>query len=211
MKNTDGPIESREKLESDAAGLLSQQLWCFGRDVIYPERNLLLDAGFQRTSPPKNRKNCSSVYSLPLGSTRRILLRGFGVFIGEDSVGGIFIHRFSFRPQFTEFSELAKPPWQCDDLPPLRNVTSVELPAASQLLVDLIHWIIEYEAQIEHKLGKDYRTETILDWDDGKRWCVPFDEMIAMWWKLVSAIEEDHWNPFETLEDSAEAVQKKSS
>ena len=58
-----------------AVGLLSQQAWCWGRDVLRPEGNWLLEVGFDRIEPPNDRNECSSVYSLELPDERCVVLR----------------------------------------------------------------------------------------------------------------------------------------
>jgi len=103
-----------------AAGLLSQQIWCWGQDIKRPEGNWLLEIGFERTTPPANQKDCASVYRLKLSAGQRLILRGFGVFFGDDRQGGIFIERYGFSPQFTIHSRLVGDPWFCEDLPPMR-------------------------------------------------------------------------------------------
>ena len=47
-----------------AVGLLSQQIWCWGKDILRSEGNWLLHQGFTRLEPPVDREDCSSVYTL---------------------------------------------------------------------------------------------------------------------------------------------------
>ena len=80
---------TKPDLIDHAVGLLSQQAWCWGRDIQRPEGNWLLEIGFDRIEPPADRKNCSSVYSLQLPRGRCVVLRGFGAFYGDRRRGGL--------------------------------------------------------------------------------------------------------------------------
>ncbi|HCK70757.1 MAG TPA: hypothetical protein DHW38_04195, partial [Planctomycetaceae bacterium] len=64
--------------------------------------------GFRQFEPPESRKDCSSVYSLELPDERVVVLRGFGVFYGDNRLGGIFMPRYEFRPMYTKHSKLEK-------------------------------------------------------------------------------------------------------
>ena len=97
-------LVSDRNLIEHAIVLLSQEVWCWGRDILRPKGNYLLEVGFQRFEPPVSRKECSSVYSLKLPSERVVVLRGFGVFYGDRQLGGIFLPRYEFRPLYTECS-----------------------------------------------------------------------------------------------------------
>ena len=76
-----------------ARTLLSQEIWCWGRDIIRTEGNWLQQIGFQRIQPPEGHSECSSVYSLDLPEQKVVILRGFGVFYGDIRFGGIFLPR----------------------------------------------------------------------------------------------------------------------
>ena len=178
-----------------ATGLLSQQLWCYGRDVKRNDGNWLTEFGFRRHSPPPDRKDCSSIYTLELNRTQRIVLRGFGIFLGDDSFGGLFIERFSFRPLIAVQPRLTKEPWACEDLPPLHPASSEQDSRARVLLLELIDWIIHYELETASRLGSDYRRETLKSWENGERWSVPAHQMARLWRKLSHAISDCRWNP----------------
>ena len=84
-------VNDHERVEGEllehAAALLSQQVWCWGRDILRPEGNWLLEFGFDRIEPPANRKHCASVYALAMPRRRCVVLRGFGVFYGDGQWG----------------------------------------------------------------------------------------------------------------------------
>ena len=92
-----------------AVGLLSQQVWCWGRDILRPEGNWLLQNGFVCIKPPAERDGCSSVYTLQLPRGRCVVLRGFGAFYGDQRCGGVFLPRYEFRPRYTKHATLEHP------------------------------------------------------------------------------------------------------
>ena len=50
-------------LISRAARLLSQQVWCWGRDIERPDGNWLMEVGFERIEPTFKCEDCDSIYS----------------------------------------------------------------------------------------------------------------------------------------------------
>ncbi|MDA7980353.1 MAG: hypothetical protein MPJ50_16460 [Pirellulales bacterium] len=174
-----------------AVSLLSQQVWCWGRDILRPEGNWLLEIGFDRIEPPAEREGSSSVYSLELPPGRCVVLRGFGVFYGDRESGGVFLPRYEFRPKYTTHATLRCPPWSRADLPKLSSPKDSQQTACVSLTLDLIDWIRNYEVTIVERLGIDYRRSTLLEWDDGKRSIVPAEETASAWRMLGEAIGED--------------------
>ncbi len=124
-----------------AVNLLSQQAWCWGRDILRAEGNWLIDIGFDRIEPPANRKHCSSLYTLALPHRGCVVLRGFGVFYGDSQWGGIFLPRYEFRPRYTTHATLACPPWSKADLPEFNPPTEPQQHACAMLTLGLIDWI----------------------------------------------------------------------
>lgn len=178
-------------LVKHAAGLLSQQVWCWGCDIIRPEGNWLIELGFNRIEPPADRKEFSSVYSLDLPQQRCIVLRGFGVFYGDRQRGGVFLPRYEFRPKYTTLATLERPPWSVTDLPKLRLPTESQLTCCASLTLDLIEWMHSYEVNIVERLGIEYRRSTLVNWSDAKRRSIPAEEMAHAWQRLGGAIAED--------------------
>ncbi len=178
------------ELKKDAAKLLSQQIWCWGRDVLRPEGNWLVEIGFQRAKAPADRESCSSVYTLDLSQSCRVVLRGFGVFYGDDALGGVFLPRFEFGPKYTTQTALACPPWAEADLPKMSAPSDAEQSACTSLTLALIEWIRSYEVTIVERLGIEYRQATLDSWDNGKRQVTPAEEMARAWGLLGAAIAE---------------------
>ena len=171
---SDNPVER-------AVDLLSQQVWCWGRDVLRPEGNYLLEIGFQRTAPPAKRENHSSVYTLWLCRARCVVLRGFGVFFGDSQRGGVFLPRYEFRPRYTSQAALMRPPWSNRDLPRLHPPTAPYRATCVSLTLDLLDWIRSYEVLVAEELGVEYRRDTLRKWDDGEKKCIPAEQMPSAW------------------------------
>jgi len=191
-------------LEKEAVSLLSQQIWCWGQDVLRPAGNWLMELGFQRIEAPADRESCSSVYLLELPQRRRVVLRGFGVFYGDDSLGGVFLPRFEFGPRYSPQATLECPPWSAGDLPKLSAPNDAQRNACTSLTLDLIDWIRSYEVSIVKRLGIDYRQSTLLSWNSRKRSATPADEMASSWRLLGAAVAEN----FQTLIPQSQASRR---
>ena len=88
-----------------------------------------------------------------------IVLRGFGVFYGSPSRGGIFLPRHEFQPRFTPLAELGSPPWEEKDLPSLKRPTRSQRNHCLSLTLDLFDWIRSHETTILEELGIEYRRQ----------------------------------------------------
>ena len=191
LRQANVPQLMRSDLVKHAVDLLSQQIWCWGRDILRPEGNWLLELGFDRVKPPDDREGYSSVYSLQLPKDRCVILRGFGVFYGDVRDGGIFMPRYEFRPKYTTHGTLQSPPWADTDLPKL------DLPQESQqrsyltLTCNLIDWLHEYEVEVVELLGIEYRRSILRQWDNGNRTLIPAEAMANSWKLLGGALAAD--------------------
>lgn len=177
-----------------AAGLLNQQIWCWGRDIEYPGGNWLVRHGFQRIEKPAG-SGAASLYRLELSPTSRVILRGFGVFCGDDRWGGVFLRRFGFAPQLTPEPDLSRPLWSVEDLPPLASPRTDQAPSCQWLLLTLVDWIRQYEVWITEQAGADYRSETLLDWRPRRGSAVAAEE-IAVAWRMLGLTVSDHPEQF---------------
>lgn len=178
-------------LMTSAVGLLSQQVWCWGRDILRPEGNWLLEVGFDRIKPPADRHELASVYSLRLPRGRCVILRGFGAFYGDRRLGGVFLPRYDFQPLYTEQATLENPPWSDADLLDFDAPTGGQRRCCATLVLGLIDWIRAYEVSIVELLGMEYRRATLVDWGKGKRPAFPAEVMASAWRLLGQAIAED--------------------
>ncbi|MEM9348167.1 MAG: hypothetical protein AAGB26_16280 [Planctomycetota bacterium] len=172
-----------------AAALVSQQIWCWGRDIHRPQGNWLLETGFTRTPPPEHLGECPSRYTLTLHTGQTILLRGFGVFFADPKLGCIYLPRYKFQPLFTKRSTLDKPLWLPDDLPRMTRPSRFKRKACDTMLKDLVEWVWRYEDRVAKELGVAYREETLLDWDDGSRPCVQAEDFAQAWCALLLDME----------------------
>ena len=183
----------RDSLMKHAIGLLSQQIWCWGRDILRPEGNWLIEIGFDRMEPPKDHTDCASVYTLEFAKGRCVVLRGFGVFYGDVCHGGVFLPRYEFQPKYTTRTALESPPWFVTDLPKLDPPTENLLLPCVNLTVSLMHWIEAYERDIVDRLGIEYRRSMLDAWDNKKGPKIPAGEMPHAWQMLGNALADDHF------------------
>jgi len=181
----------KSELIKHAVGLLSQQAWCWGRDVLRPAGNWLLEIGFTRLRPPAERKDCPSVYVLELPHGRCVLLRGFGAFYGDRELGGVFLPRHEFQPRYTTLATLDCPPWSDEDLPELSPPTESQRSACVSLPLALIDWIRGYVVQIVERLGIEYRRQTLAQWNNGKRPFTPAEKFASAWRELSIQVAAD--------------------
>lgn len=192
---------TNQQLRAFAANLFSQQIWCWGRDIMGPQGNLLLRFGFTRTPPPQNNGG-TSIYHQSVSPGARIILRGFGVFYGDDRHGGLFVRRDGFSPRMTPGPDLSFLPWRIDQLPPLAIPVEDDLPRCRRLLLDLIDWIGAYELRVSQELDSGYRHRTLVPWQQGKALVVAAEEMGLAWQHLGRVVASN----CELLVDAKEDV-----
>ena len=173
-----------------AVDLFSQQIWCWGRDILRTEGNWLIQQGFDVLSAPEEKVRSKKIYSLSLTNSKNLILRGFGVLFSDPNFGSIFLPRYDFRPKYTKSAELEKPPWDFRDLPDLQFPLESEIEHCSSMVIDLIDWIIEYEKDVLSQLGIEYRADTLCDWDNGKKRVIPAEKIIPMWVKIKNEIQD---------------------
>jgi len=169
--------------------LLSQQIWCWGQDIESRYGNLLVRYGFQRIPAPPEISS-PSCYHLESKGTR-LILRGFGVFYGDDLLGGLYLGRYGFSPQLAECGKLDRPLFTTADLPPLSKLRFGEEERCQALLTNLIDWICSYELWIADEFGIEYRRQSVSRWGDSKRKIIPAAEMISTWQWVSRATWEE--------------------
>lgn len=167
--------------------LLNQQLWCRGQDVLFASGNLLVRHGFQRTARPAGQHG-SSIYRLELGGGQRIVLRGFGVFIGDDQRGGMFLKRFEFSPWIAPTADLRALAWHVHDLPRMtRPACDQDLTVCRQLLSTLIDWTCDYERWVRQAAGVPYRRHVIATWKAMRKGRVTPSHMMSRTWRSLQS------------------------
>ena len=110
-------FSSDKILISRAVRLLSQQVWCWGRDIERFEGNWLREIGFERIEPTFRCEDCDSIYNLELQNGKHVILRAFGVLYGADQKEGIYLPRYDFLPKYSSQLNIKNLPWEKKDLP----------------------------------------------------------------------------------------------
>ena len=184
-------FSSEKILISRASRLLSQQVWCWGRDIERSEGNWLMEIGFDRIEPEFKCDHCDSIYTLELPSGKRVMLRAFGVFYGNDQKEGIYLPRYDFLPKYSRRLNIKNPPWEKKDLPKLNFPNNLEVSNCIFLVSELVNWIRTYEESVVNILGLDYRKSTLLEWIKIKGLVIPAEDMVSEWKFLETQISED--------------------
>ena len=182
---------SEKTLISRAVKLLSQQVWCWGRDIERIEGNWLMEIGFERSEPTFRGDNCDSIYSLELSNGKRVILRGFGVFYGNDQKEGIYLPRYEFLPKYLRRLNIKNIPWEKNDLPELYFPNNSEVSNCVCLVTELVNWIRTYEENVANILGLDYRKSTLCGWQKIIGSIIPAEDMISEWNFLETKISEN--------------------
>ncbi len=184
-------FSSEKILISRAVKLLSQQVWCWGRDIERVEGNWLIEIGFERIKPTFRCEHCDSIYSLELPNGKRLILRAFGVFYGNDQKEGIYLPRYDFLPRYSQCLNIKNPPWEKNDLPKLNFPNKSEASNCVCLVTELVTWIRKYEENVANMLGLEYRKSTLYEWKKITGSIIPAKDMISEWKFLEAQISED--------------------
>ena len=184
-------FSSEKILISRASRLLSQQVWCWGQDIERSEGNWLMEIGFDRIEPEFKCDHCDSIYTLELPSGKRVMLRAFGVFYGNDQKEGIYLPRYDFLPKYSRRLNIKNPPWEKKDLPKLNFPNNLEVSNCTFLVSELVNWIRTYEENVVNILGLDYRKSTLLEWIKIRGLVIPAEDMVSEWKFLETQISED--------------------
>ena len=165
--------------------LLHRQCWNWGRDIVRPEGNLLLEAGFLKRRPPEGEAG-SSCYTLALPDGDRLMLWGFGLLYGTPRKGGVFLRRYQFQPVWLPLETVQEPIWRPDMIPAPQMPPSPRVPA--DLTVAAIRRIAEYEEWVLARCGLEYRRAVLRQWKRpaGK---LPPQVLPHAWRTLADAIE----------------------
>ncbi len=166
--------------------LLDQQMWCWGYDIRRPAGNLLLTYGFTRYRPWEDQPGSSNYIFRPAPG-RQIGLWGFGLFYGDERLGGLFLKRYEFSPKLTLSSQLPLNISKVAEMPASRKPqTQAEVELAHTLLGAVLGWISGYEQWVQAEAGADYRQQSVEAWH--RKVAVPAGEMAAAWQKLAAQV-----------------------
>ncbi len=156
---------------------MQQQVWCWGKDVEYPAGNLLMRFGFERHRD-RSTADRSTCYRLDRDQLH-VSLWGFGMFFGCRDLGGLYLNRFEFCPNWAPVESLALDIHWPDELPMFARPRGVlQWQRARKLWKSSLHWIANYEAWVLATAGLDYRRECVEDW---LRPFVRAEKTVAAW------------------------------
>ena len=165
--------------------LLDRQCWYWGRDIVHPEGNLLLEAGFLKRRPPAGEVG-SSCYTLSFPDGGSLLLWGFGLLYGTLSKGSVYLNRYQFRPAWLPSEKVREPIWKPTAIPPAQTPPSPCIPV--DLTVAAIRRIADYEEWVLARCGLEYRRAVLRQWKRPyKR--VPPQAVPQAWRALADAID----------------------
>ncbi len=157
--------------------LLAQQLWCWGRDIEYASENLLMRYGFRRYRD-KESWDRSTCYRLDRDDLH-VALWGFGMFFGRRDLGGLFLGRFDFCPDWAPIESLSFGIHYPEELPDFgRPSGQDQWLRARQLWASLLLWISEYECWAIETAGMEHRQQCVATW---LRPFVDAERMIEAW------------------------------
>ncbi|MEM9411324.1 MAG: hypothetical protein AAGA30_09440 [Planctomycetota bacterium] len=143
--------------------LLSQQLWCWGKDITHDDGNLLLRYGFERHRDTGEDPR-STCYRLDINDMH-VALWGFGMFFGRRELGGLFLGRFEFCPEWSSTESISVPIHWPDDLPALeRPQGAKQWRHARKLWASMLEWIADYERWVEETAGIEFRDQCVASW-----------------------------------------------
>jgi hypothetical protein len=154
---------------------MHQQLYLLGRDIESRHGNILVQYGAKKTCAPDG---CAvSLYTFHLPGGYRLALRGFGVFIGSDRLGGLFMQRYRVEPQWMPSARFQPVAWIPKDLPRTRKVRRSEYVAASQLVNKVCRFFSSYEQWVREEYGVRYRIGCLVTFrrmgNDNIHWHTP--------------------------------------
>ena len=178
---------SEFELDFDVAAvgkqLLHQQLYVIGRDIVSKHGNLLAEYGCIKDPSPIS--GIPSTYTKKLSRSSRLALRGFGVFLGDDAIGGIFVHRYTFESRWMPSSRFEPVPWLPHDMPRTRRSRCrEEKECATQLLRRMVAWFIDYESWVVARFGVRFRIGQLSHF--------PSKNEQTIFWNMPSAWSEVH-------------------
>ena len=151
---------TRSSFRRRAAGLLDQQLWCLGKDILHPEGNVLIELGLCQYREPGQPVNGCTMYRGPMDNEATLRLWGFGVLIEMPKSPAVFIRRYDFQPKLCNAP--TKPIHDIDHLGTLSNpVSRADVLLLRDRLPRLCDWLARYEHWIAERYGQKYRQDIL--------------------------------------------------
>ena len=142
---------------------MDQQLWCWGQDIERVDDNLLIRFGFERHRDCET-EDRSSCYRLDQDCLH-VSLWGFGIFFGRRELGGLFLDRSDFCPNWAPIESLSLAIHWPDELPVFaRPHGRQQWRRARELWESMLLWIADYEKWVVDAEGIEYRHECVESW-----------------------------------------------
>lgn len=161
--------------------LLNQQFWLWGQDIRRGD-NILLRYGFQRTRPQGDVQG-GRCYTTRIDARRTVVLWGFGIFYGDEALGGLYLSRFRLDPLLGESGTPPVNVWAPANLPAFAPPVDDRDWARARLLLDeTLRWISAYETWVVAEMGPEYRRRCLASWS---RPVCPAAEGSARWLRLA--------------------------
>ena len=165
--------------------LLHRQCWNWGRDIVRPEGNLLLEAGFLRERPPRGETG-SSCYRLTRPGGDILRLWGFGLLYGTPEQGGVYLNRYEFQPVWLPPEMGRKPIWRPGMIPADGSPPRPRLPV--ELTVAACRRVADYEEWVLARCGLEYRRAVLREWRRASD-RLPPQAVPQAWRELADAME----------------------
>lgn len=199
---------TRSNLRRWLTPLFDQQMWCFGRDILRAEGNILLELGLCRQRCPKDSKG-SSVYHALLNTGGSVFLWGFGAMYCEFGQGGVFVRRFDFTPKLTRL-ETGNGLFQPEQVSPLTTPRKPsEWAWLRHALATLVSWFGRYEHWVVEHYGLAYREACLAQrgqtpavpaknfaptWDRAAKKCQHYrlepDKLFGPWQQTIARVQQ---------------------
>lgn len=178
------PTQPPHRFRHRAAALFDQQMWCFGRDIVRSNGNVLLDLGMCRYRPSDPSRS-STLYTAAVEPGGSLFLWGFGAMYAEPNLGGVFVRRYGFAPRLTN-RESAVGVFAPEQLGRLTNpVTVRDHQRVRTLLPRLVGWFARYEHWIAETHGTAYREDCLAG--RGKANAAPAQDMARDWERVAKS------------------------
>lgn len=159
--------------------LFDQQMWLWGQDVRHPDENALLRFGFERQPcPSKDKSGSAYVYQR---DRHYLVLWAFGLYLGHQHYGSIFLKRFQFAPKIGDAYHLTHMVWDPRDLPHMETPMEADRATLACLLDLALNWIAEYETWAQRTLSVGFRQSCVARWHKTQ---TPASAIIPAWQKL---------------------------
>ncbi|MXZ62072.1 MAG: hypothetical protein F4Y98_00270 [Chloroflexi bacterium] len=175
------PLEppSDDRWIETAEALMHDECWCWGQDVLYPDGNLLIRYGLERTAA-LGADGRTAGYTGSINDRGGVWLRGAGVFYSSGSGSGIFLGRYDMRPRVITRDAPPLDTWieRGLDAFPLATASEQGIATACLLVPEACAWIAAYEHWITEAVGVEHREECLERWARGE---TPAGEFAQRW------------------------------